>query len=418
MSSLRVLVFEDSNVDQLDPITTGRPAFAVTCAGYRLIDWLERLQAPMTAAVRRHLRGILELQFPHLKPNLPSDPTPILLVNARVVPCRTNVRTLESLVADRRFGMIRSGNQLAAALLPESSFHGVLSGPDRFDPHQAFATELERLSLLGSQLKLFEYPHDVVRYNVECLGENLNEHLARPDLREVRDGVFLAPGAVLGDYPTTDTSQGPIVIDRDARIGPYCFLRGPVYIGPKTRVIEHSAVKDAVSVGHTVKLGGEVEASVIEPYTNKQHHGFLGHSYLGSWINWGAGTSNSDLKNTYGEVKMEYRNRKVSTGMQFVGCLIGDYSKTAINTGIFTGKTVGVCSMLYGFVTTNVPSYVNYARSFGQVTEMAPEVMVATQQRMFARRNVVQTPADVRLLHDMFELTRHERQLAGEPLSL
>ena len=94
-----------------------------------------------------------------------------------------------------------------------------------------------------------------------------------------------------------------------------------------------------MALGHTTKIGGEIEASIVEPYTNKQHHGFLGHSYLGSWINLGAGTCNSDLKNTYGNVKMDYRGESVATGMQFVGCFMGDYAKTAINTGIFTGKT-------------------------------------------------------------------------------
>jgi glucose-1-phosphate thymidylyltransferase len=209
-----------------------------------------------------------------------------------------------------------------------------------------------------------------------------------------------------------------VLLDEQSVVGPYSFLRGPAYLGPRARVIEHSAIKDAVAVGHTTKIGGEIEASIVEPYTNKQHHGFLGHSYLGSWINLGAGTSNSDLKNTYGHVKMEYRGEQISTGMQFVGCIMGDYSKTAINTGIFTGKTIGCCSMLYGFVTTNVPSFVNYARLFGQVTELPPEVMVATQQRMFARRNVEQREADIALIYSMYDLTRHERQLAGEPLAL
>src|SRR5262245_20508590 len=115
---------------------------------------------------------------------------------------------------------------------------------------------------------------------------------------------------------------------------------------------------------------------------------------------------------------MNYRGQQVITGMQFVGCIMGDYAKTAINTGIFTGKLVGACSMVYGFVTTNVPSFVNYARLFGQVTELPPDVMISTQERMFRRRNVPQRPCDARLIEDMFELTRHERQLAGEPLSL
>jgi glucose-1-phosphate thymidylyltransferase len=236
--------------------------------------------------------------------------------------------------------------------------------------------------------------------------------------KEIADGVFAAAGATLGQYCVTDTSKGPVLLDEEAVVGPYSFLRGPAYLGPKARVIEHSAIKDAVAVGHTTKIGGEIEASIVEPYSNKQHHGFLGHSYLGSWINLGAGTSNSDLKNTYGPVKMEYRGEQVATGMQFCGCILGDYSKSAINTGIFTGKTVGCCSMLYGFVTTNVPSFVNYARLFGQVTELPPEVMIATQQRMFSRRNVTQRDCDIALIHAMYDLTRNERQLAGEPLAL
>jgi glucose-1-phosphate thymidylyltransferase len=265
---------------------------------------------------------------------------------------------------------------------------------------------------------LFDYPHDLVRHNKEQIDASLQHRLTSGRYQEVADGVFAATGASLGQHCVTDTSNGPVILDEDATVGPHCFLRGPAYLGPKSRVIEHSAIKDAVSIGHTTKIGGEIEASIVEPYTNKQHHGFLGHSYLGSWINLGAGTSNSDLKNTYGNVKMDYRGDQISTGMQFVGCMMGDYSKTAINTGIFTGKTIGCCSMVYGFVTTNVPSFVNYARLFGQVTELPPEVMIATQQRMFARRGVTQRECDIRLLHSMFDLTRDERQIAGEPLAL
>ena len=115
---------------------------------------------------------------------------------------------------------------------------------------------------------------------------------------------------------------------------------------------------------------------------------------------------------------MEYSGAKVKTGMQFVGSFIGDYVKTAINTSIFTGKTIGACSMLYGFITTNVPSFVNYARTFGQVTEAAADTLISTQARMFSRRNVEQRPCDIQLLRDIYEMTKHERQLASEPLSL
>lgn len=229
--------------------------------------------------------------------------------------------------------------------------------------------------------------------------------------------MFVAEDATLGEHAVIDTSEGPILLDRNVKVGPFCYLSGPVYAGRNTRIIEHAALKDGVALGHTVKIGGEVEASVIEPYSNKQHHGFLGHSYLGSWINLGAGTCNSDLKNTYGKINVEYNGQRVATDMQFMGCVMGDYSKTAINTGIFTGKVIGVASMLYGFVTSNVPSFVNYARLFGQMAEIPPEVMINTQARMFSRRKVEQRDCDTQLMRDMFRLTASERE-QNEELSM
>jgi glucose-1-phosphate thymidylyltransferase len=115
---------------------------------------------------------------------------------------------------------------------------------------------------------------------------------------------------------------------------------------------------------------------------------------------------------------MEYSFGKASTHMQFLGCIMGDYSKSAINTGIFTGKVIGVCSMMYGFVTSNVPSFVNYARLFGQIASLPPEVMVSTQQRMFARRSVQQRGCDVQLIYDMHRMTQIERDRFGDALTL
>lgn len=415
---MNVLVFEDPLVDNLYPVTTGRAAYAISCGSFRLIDWLEQLGGPVRGVIRPHLTLLQSLDFPELSRPLPGDDRWTLLVNARLVPSRSNFAALQSLLTHANPLALWTEGSLRAAVLPTESVLAVgnLSGQKllelagRVDPAVGNARPLD--------LPLFQFPHEIIAWNLRCFDENLSHRIDSGRYREVIQDVFIAEDASLGDFIVTDTKSGPIVLDQNAQIGPYCFLRGPAYLGKNARVIEHAAIKDAVSLGHTTKIGGEVEASVIEPYTNKQHHGFLGHSYLGSWINLGAGTCNSDLKNTYGEVKLEFRGQKVSTGMQFVGCIMGDYAKTAINTGIFTGKIIGTCSMVYGFVTTNVPSFVNYARLFGQVTELPAAVMEATQKRMFARRGVDQRPCDIQLLHDMFMLTRNERQLAEEPLVL
>ena len=194
--------------------------------------------------------------------------------------------------------------------------------------------------------------------------------------------------------------------------------RGPIHLGTVCRVNEQTVIRPGVSIGTMSKVGGEIEASVIEAFTNKQHNGYVGHSYLGRWVNLGAGTSTSNLKNTYGSIRIQVDDQQLDTGLQFMGCVVGDYTKAAINTAIFTGKLIGCCSMLYGYVTTNVPSFVNYARSFGEITELSPDVMAITQKRVFLRRGIEQQPWHVELLHEMYKRASSGRQLADKPVTL
>jgi len=411
---MSLVLFEDRLVSQLDPAAVGKPAFAITSGAYRLVDLVGQLGLPTHARVREHLRAIVAEDYPAFQNGTIDRDQPTVWLNARVVPSVRSLDQLQKLLQKNQPGIVLSGQSVVACLIPP----GITldEGPRDLPSMDAFAAL--GLPPLDADLPLFEYAHDIIRYHQATLAANLEHRIAHGNYQQLSDGLFVAEGVQLGDHIVKEVQDGPIVIEAGATIGHYTLLSGPVHIGAKARVLPHAVLKDAVALGHTTKVGGELDASVIEPYTNKQHHGFLGHSYLGSWINLGAGTCNSDLKNTYGQVNMEYRGQKVPTGMQFVGAVVGDYAKTAINTGIFTGKTIGVCSMVYGFVTTNVPGFVNYARLFGQVTEAPVEIMVHTQKRMFERRGVQQRACDIRLLHAMYTLTEHERKQSGEILSL
>lgn len=412
---MNIIVFEDAGVNKLFPITIGRPAYAITCATFQLQDLLPQLGVPAHFVPRPHLRGIQELDFPSTLAKIDSNQDWTLVVNARTVPANSNIQLLRDWAKRKESWLVRAGDSIAAAMVPTSHLNLASADEILASLKQLPIGEAEQSQ---SKLRLFEYPHDVVRENLNAFTENINFRVAQEGYREIADGVFVQGEVTISEFVVTNTQAGPILIDEGSVIGPFCFLRGPIHIGRNCRINEHAAIKDKVSMGHTIKMGGEIEGSVIEAYSNKQHHGFLGHSYLGSWVNLGAGTCNSDLKNTYGEVKMEYGGVRVSTGMQFVGCIMGDYAKSAINTSIFTGKTVGAGSMLYGFVTTNVPSFVNYARSFGQITESPAAILELTQKRMFDRRNVDQRSADIQLIYDMYQLTTSERQLSEEPLML
>jgi len=411
---MNLVLFEDEHVQRLSPITTGRPAFAITCGSYRLVDLISSWREPFCYVVRPHLRALVAADFPQALRGVDLA-GPLLLVNAALVPSISVLERLQGFAASGQAGIVRCAGRIAAVLVPADQ------PPEaRHLTCEALPRYLKSLQApdIALDLPLFEYPHEVIRWHLSILSENLLHRLQHRNYREIEPGVYAADTARLGRYVVTDTRNGPIILEDEVSVGAFCFLCGPLYLGRKAKVLEHAALKDRVALGPTTKVGGEVEGSIIEAYTNKQHHGFLGHSYLGSWVNLGAGTCNSDLKNTYGEVNLEYDGKRVSTGMQFLGCIIGDYAKTAVNTSIFTGKVIGSGSMLYGFVTTNVPSFVNYARSFGQITEISPEVAAATQGRMFARRQIPQRPIDTQLLHDMHALTRTERQLADETLTL
>jgi UDP-N-acetylglucosamine diphosphorylase / glucose-1-phosphate thymidylyltransferase / UDP-N-acetylgalactosamine diphosphorylase / glucosamine-1-phosphate N-acetyltransferase / galactosamine-1-phosphate N-acetyltransferase len=411
---VQIVLFEDELTAQLDPICTARPAFTMNCGSYRLLDFALQL-GPVYTLVRKHLQGVEAVDAPERVPPEKLLATTALFVNARMVPSVGVFHQLQSIISAGEEGIILSGDSVAAALVQRRSIELPHEDIPRSIAARLVSLDLPQLSV---SLPLVEYPHELLRHHLQCCRESLEHRLHAGGYREIRDGVFVADNVTLGEHLVADTRSGPIVIDSGASIGPFCFLRGPVYLGPNSRLNEHAAIKDNVVLSHTTKAGGEVEASILEPYTNKQHHGFLGHSYLGSWVNLGAGTSNSDLKNTYGTVNVDYRGKKIATGMQFVGAFVGDYAKTAVNTSIFTGKTIGICSMVYGFVTTNVPAFCNYARSFGQVTDLPAEVMVSTQARMFARRKVPQRPCDVQLIHDLYALAKQERHLSDEPLSL
>lgn len=412
---MKIVVFEDSLVSKLHPVTLARPAFAISCGGYQLVDLLPRLGHSISFFVRPHLRESVLFDYPlqELAGPLEGD---YCFVNARLVPHIGLVAPILAAMRLSQPGYVGFHNSIAMAVVRFSQ-----PKPWSGEPlEQLLNAEIEtqQVPAWDLQLPLLEYPHDVIRYHTQIMADNLNDRVARGGYRQLQDGLFVGNHTEIGEFLNVDTRSGPVVIESHSRISPFCYLAGPVLVGTNAKLIEHTALKDNVALGHTTKVGGEVEASVIESYTNKQHHGFLGHSYLGNWVNLGAGTCNSDLKNTYGPVTMTYDGQRVPTGMQFMGCVIGDFSKTAVNTGIFTGKVIGVCSMVYGFVTTNVPSFTNYARLFGQMTEVLLEVAIATQQRMFSRRNVVQRPCDIQLIRDMYELTRRERQLGSEPLVL
>ncbi|MBK9473415.1 MAG: hypothetical protein IPO18_14270 [bacterium] len=154
--------------------------------------------------------------------------------------------------------------------------------------------------------------------------------------------VALAPGCVV------DARRGPVILDRGCDIAPHTLLEGPLYLGPGCRVKAGARIYGESSFGIGNRLAGEIGESTFGDFTNKQHEGFIGHAVLGSWVNLGAMTTCSDLKNNYGTVRVDLGGGSEDTGLRFVGLLAGDHVKTAIGTLFNTGTCVGFASNIFG----------------------------------------------------------------------
>lgn len=405
---MQIVIFEDCLAGELRPVTLARAGFGISMGGTNLYNLIKSKGFKVSYILRRYLQDIYAQEFP----NYPVSERSLLFINAFLPPVCSIVQRILDLTRKKEPFIAQTDSRITAAFFPNLNFE-----LEKFDEYSLTNwLQAQEYEFIEDKFPLINYPFDIIRYNKMYFKENLEE--LSKNYKQRSPGVFVGKNVKIHPTVCMDTEEGIIIIDDNTSIGPFVYLKGPLYIGRGCRIIERTSIKEMCHISHTCKVGGEVECSIMEPYSNKQHHGFLGHSWVGSWVNMGAGTSTSDLKNTYGEIAVEYQGKKVFTGMQFLGSIIGDYSKTAVNTSIFTGKIIGVASYVYGFVTTNVPSFCNYARTFGQITEHYLPAVVRTQQRMFARRGIKQTRLHIKLLEDIYEITRDERIMSTESLSL
>lgn len=199
--------------------------------------------------------------------------------------------------------------------------------------------------------RLLSFTWQIIEENAKAIEDDFNKlalrgqgdesivfsgvHMVGEENIVIGEAAVIKPGVVL------DASTGPIVIGDGTMIMANATINGPVYIGKQCLIKAGAKLFEGTSIGDVCKIGGEVDGTIFASYSNKQHDGFLGHSYIGEWVNIGAGTNNSDLKNNYSPVKMWCAGSIRTTGRQFLGLVMGDHTKTGINTMFNTGTVIG-----------------------------------------------------------------------------
>ena len=259
---------------------------------------------------------------------------------------------------------------------------------------------------------------DLVEGNGLAIAEqarHFEETLPVPRAVEVRGpaaNVMVDAGAEIEGYVTLDVRLGPVIIDRGASVESFSRIMGPCYLGPRVKV-SSAQIGGGTSIFDSCKVGGQVENSIFMPYTNKAHHGYVGDSYVGCFVNLGAGSTFSNLKNTYGNVRLTVAGKKVDSGMLKLGPVIGDMAKLSIGSLVYAGKSVGVSSHVSGLASSDVPSFTSFDSRQGPGVELLFESAMETQRRMMERRGMTLGRAEEGLLRRAFALTSKERIRAG-----
>lgn len=320
-----------------------------------------------------------------------------------------------------------------AAFLPNSSVVSIIKelkeneAVFKEDEIIAFYTKDTQEEIDFDNYKIIDYTEDIIhlkntwdifRFNGEALEADFKmitkgrTSAPIPDAVHCinKENIFLEENVEI-DVGILNARKGPIYLGKDTQIMEGSMIRGPFAILEYGVVKMGSKVYGPTTVGPKSKIGGEVNNVIMSGYCSKGHEGYLGNAVIGEWCNLGADTNNSNLKNTYAEVKMwNYeKERFIKTGLQFCGLVMGDHSKSAINTMFNTGTVVGVSSNIYGsnFPRNFIPSF-SWGGAAGFSTYQLDKAK-ATAERVIHRKNEDFTDTDQKIMDHIFEITKKYR---------
>jgi len=409
---LTVCFYEDEKYKQFLPLTLLRPVYTLRAGIAPLFKRIERQFKADSACLiaRDQIAPLLSETFGDYPVNIIKHcEGDVLFVNGRV----RDYGDLIELVDQSKISTIfANGEKIAAVLFKAESLKEFPTISTQKEYQELFNRESQSLPRSETSATLYKYCWDIMAdiepgiiADFELLKETFTSagkteihrgaYLINRDNMLIGDGVEILPGAVI------DASKGPVYLGDNVRIEPHSAVTGPCYIGPHSVVLAGKITGS--SIGHACRIGGEVEESVFHAHVNKYHAGFIGHSYVGQWVNFGAMTTNSDLKNNYSSIRVTINDESIDTGSIKIGSFIGDHTKFGIGTLLTTGINIGICSNIFGgtlITDKEVPSF-----SWGSSAKYDRynfEKVVETAQVVAQRRDVNLTDHEIRILQAIY----------------
>ena len=366
---ISICLYEDTKYTQFHPISHLRPVFDMRAGIVPLYSRVERYfpGAALSLAVRDQLSALVADQHRDIPVGMiKRNGDDVLFLNGRI----RDYGNLPELVTHSRLTTVfKKGDETIAVLFKRESTSGIGALAMPADYLRQYEAERADLPENDTTATLYGFVWDLiadidrqivadfefVRKSVSP-GENVSVHEAATLVNA--ESILMSNDVSVGPTAVIDASGGPVFIGANCRIEPQAAVFGPCFIGANSVVVAGKV--SGSSIGHTCRVGGEVEESIFQAYVNKYHAGFIGHAYVGQWVNFGAMTTNSDLKNNYSNIRVSLNGKMTDSGSIKVGSFIGDHTKFGIGTLLNTGINIGVSCNLFGgklIVDKEVPSF-------------------------------------------------------------
>ncbi len=383
------IVFSDAQFwEDFLPLTFTRPIAEMRCGILTFTErWKKLLDIENVAYITE---AFLEDKFPK-----PQEEESLFLV-PHFLPSESILKQIQ----DLKFGeALVYENELIAARINMKNFS---------------LNQIEKMTDIEEDLHFFKQPTDLFSHNQKAIDfdfDLLTKGRTSQPLSETNgflgnsDDLFIEEGAQI-EFSTLNTKTGKIYIGKNAEVMEGCHLRGPIALCEDSKFNLGAKVYGATTIGPHCKVGGEVNNIIIFGYSNKGHDGFVGNSVIGEWCNLGADTNSSNLKNNYASVKLwNYKKKRfLDSGLQFAGLIMGDHSKTAINTQLNTGTVVGVAANIFksGFPPNLISNF-----SWGGMKDdekFKLEKAYEVAEKAMERRKIDLTPADKKILEYIYNV--------------
>ncbi|HEY7695356.1 MAG TPA: putative sugar nucleotidyl transferase [Nitrososphaeraceae archaeon] len=405
---MSIVFFEDTSWKDFVPLSYTRSLFDIKIGSLTTYEQFNNKSSKVLT--RRYLEGVTKERHPGITVNKLEYNSDDIYINSLFIP-RTSL--FKKLNAKKRF-LITFGNKILMGRVDKSDCEYIYESvvEDKKINSNKISTEITNINDLNEYGTLYCWPWDII---VQLKNILKSQILKKKNPRGVKvignNPVYVDKTSIIDQGTVLDASDGGIHIGPQSSIH-QSSIQGPVHIGEYTQVKPYSIISNSY-VGNNCRIAGEVDSSIVLDYTNKSHQGYIGHSYVGEWVNLGANTTTSDLKMTYGTISMKVDNEKKDTKSIKLGSFFGDMSKTSIGTNIYCGLKIGISSHVYGNIFEDVPSYVIYGHGIGsENAEMNISSSIKFQKRMMSRRNVEMSIEYENMMKTLFEMTINERKNA------